>query len=119
MNRRNPNARSPTPPSRVVKSTYGGNLFTHEDIEYLKKYIDYCVAQGLVLSLREICERVAVKVCCLPDLYVLVTLKGKTLGPSSHVCLFSCGRYVTQMHVAFTHGVDTATSIRFASAVML
>ena len=65
VNRRNPNARSPTPPSRVVKSTYGGNLFTHEDIEYLKKYIDYCVAQGLVLSLREICERVAVKVCCL------------------------------------------------------
>ncbi len=63
MNRRNPDARSPTPPSRVVKSTYGGNLFTHEDIEYLKKYIDYCVAQGLVLSLREICERVAVKVC--------------------------------------------------------
>ncbi|KAI9509174.1 hypothetical protein F5148DRAFT_978736 [Russula earlei] len=61
VNRRNPNARSPTPPSRVVKSTYGGNLFTHEDIEYLKKYIDYCVAQGLVLSLREICERVAVK----------------------------------------------------------
>ena len=64
MNRRNPDARSPTPPSRVVKSTYGGNLFTHEDIEYLKKYIDYCVAQGLVLSLREICERVAVKVRC-------------------------------------------------------
>jgi hypothetical protein len=62
VNRRNPDARSPTPPSRVVKSTYGGNLFTHEDIEYLKKYIDYCVAQGLVLSLREICERVAVKV---------------------------------------------------------
>ncbi|KAH8978166.1 hypothetical protein EDB86DRAFT_3090974 [Lactarius hatsudake] len=61
VNRRNPDARSPTPPSRVVKSTYGGNLFTHEDIEYLKKYIDYCVAQGLVLSLREICERVAVK----------------------------------------------------------
>ncbi|KAH9045110.1 hypothetical protein EDB84DRAFT_1469237 [Lactarius hengduanensis] len=49
VNRRNPDARSPTPPSRVVKSTYGGNLFTHEDIEYLK-------------NLREICERVAVKV---------------------------------------------------------
>ncbi|KAI0268626.1 hypothetical protein BC834DRAFT_968089 [Gloeopeniophorella convolvens] len=61
VNRRDPTARSPTPPARVVKSTYGGNLFTCEDIEYLKKYIDYCVAQGLVLSLREICERVAVK----------------------------------------------------------
>ncbi len=29
---------------------------------YLKKYIDYCQEQGLVLSLREICERIAVKV---------------------------------------------------------
>ncbi|KAJ3533852.1 hypothetical protein NMY22_g7167 [Coprinellus aureogranulatus] len=28
---------------------------------YLKKYIDYCQEQGLVLSLREICERIAVK----------------------------------------------------------
>ncbi|KAJ3724437.1 hypothetical protein FB446DRAFT_715889 [Lentinula raphanica] len=58
---RNPPARSPTPPSRTVKSTYGGNLFTAEDIIYLKKYIDYCQDQGLVLSLREICERIAVK----------------------------------------------------------
>ncbi|KAH6914470.1 hypothetical protein BKA70DRAFT_1095313 [Coprinopsis sp. MPI-PUGE-AT-0042] len=54
-------ARSPTPPTRVIKSTYGGNLFTADDVFYLKKYIDYCQAQGLVLSLREICERVAVK----------------------------------------------------------
>ncbi|KAF7376115.1 hypothetical protein MSAN_00026400 [Mycena sanguinolenta] len=51
----------PTPPSRVVKSTYGGNLFTADDVLYLKKYIDYCHEQGLVLSLREICERIAVK----------------------------------------------------------
>ncbi|KAJ4483473.1 hypothetical protein J3R30DRAFT_3835326 [Lentinula aciculospora] len=58
---RNPPARSPTPPSRTVKSTYGGNLFTAEDVFYLKKYIDYCQDQGLVLSLREICERIAVK----------------------------------------------------------
>ncbi|KAJ3784380.1 hypothetical protein GGU10DRAFT_428532 [Lentinula aff. detonsa] len=58
---RNPPARSPTPPSRTVKSTYGGNLFTAEDVIYLKKYIDYCQDQGLVLSLREICERIAVK----------------------------------------------------------
>ncbi|TFK74075.1 hypothetical protein BDN72DRAFT_834084 [Pluteus cervinus] len=58
---RNPSARSPTPPTRVVKSTYGGNLFTEDDIEYLKKYIDYCHEQGLVLSLREICERIAIK----------------------------------------------------------
>ncbi|EKM54328.1 uncharacterized protein PHACADRAFT_258112 [Phanerochaete carnosa HHB-10118-sp] len=61
VNRRNPPARSPTPPSRVIKSTYGGNLFTSEDVLYLKKYIDYCQEQGLVLSLREICERIAVK----------------------------------------------------------
>ncbi|KAF9792697.1 hypothetical protein BJ322DRAFT_1030862 [Thelephora terrestris] len=54
-------ARSPTPPTRVIKSTYGGNLFTADDVLYLKKYIDYCQEQGLVLSLREICERVAVK----------------------------------------------------------
>ncbi|CDO76180.1 hypothetical protein BN946_scf185037.g3 [Trametes cinnabarina] len=61
-NRRNPQARSPTPPKRVIKSTYGGNLFTADDIDYLKRYIDYCQEQGLVLSLREICERVAIKV---------------------------------------------------------
>ncbi|THH13218.1 hypothetical protein EW146_g6976 [Bondarzewia mesenterica] len=61
MNQRNPQARSPTPPSRVIKSTYGGNLFTADDVLYLKKYIDYCQEQGQVLSLREICERVAVK----------------------------------------------------------
>ncbi|CCM00419.1 uncharacterized protein FIBRA_02449 [Fibroporia radiculosa] len=60
-NRRNPPARSPTPPTRVIKSTYGGNLFTADDVEYLRKYIEYCQEQGLVLSLREICERVAVK----------------------------------------------------------
>ncbi|KAG6811143.1 hypothetical protein H0H92_008798 [Tricholoma furcatifolium] len=58
---KNPPARSPTPPSRVIKSTYGGNLFTSDDILYLKKYIDYCQEQGLVLSLREICERIAIK----------------------------------------------------------
>ncbi|KAF9268660.1 hypothetical protein L218DRAFT_954111 [Marasmius fiardii PR-910] len=58
---KNPPARSPTPPTRVVKSTYGGNLFTADDIVYLKKYIDYCQEQGLVLSLREICERIAIK----------------------------------------------------------
>ncbi|KAF8829281.1 hypothetical protein HHX47_DHR3000502 [Lentinula edodes] len=58
---RNPPARSPTPPTRTVKSTYGGNLFTADDVFYLKKYIDYCQDQGLVLSLREICERIAVK----------------------------------------------------------
>ncbi|KAK0455445.1 uncharacterized protein EV420DRAFT_1553680 [Desarmillaria tabescens] len=58
---RNPPARSPSPPSRVIKSTYGGNLFTAEDVQYLKKYIDYCQEEGLVLSLREICLRIAVK----------------------------------------------------------
>ncbi|KAH8083793.1 hypothetical protein BXZ70DRAFT_958142 [Cristinia sonorae] len=60
-NRKNPPARSPTPPTRVIKSTYGGNLFTSDDVLYLKKYIDYCQEQGLVLSLREICERIAIK----------------------------------------------------------
>lgn len=57
-----PFRRSPTPPSRVVKSTYGGNLFTAEDIAYLKAYIDWCVDMGYVLSLREICERLAIRV---------------------------------------------------------
>ncbi|CAG7853782.1 SubName: Full=Uncharacterized protein {ECO:0000313/EMBL:CCA68050.1} [Serendipita indica DSM 11827] len=54
-------ARSPTPPTRVVKSMYGGNLFTEDDVQYLKRYIDYCQEQGLLLSLREICERLAAK----------------------------------------------------------
>ncbi|KAJ3554279.1 hypothetical protein NP233_g12452 [Leucocoprinus birnbaumii] len=58
---RNAVARSPTPPSRIIKSTYGGNLFTADDVLYLKKYIDYCRDQGLVLSLREICERIAIR----------------------------------------------------------
>ncbi|KAF9448200.1 hypothetical protein P691DRAFT_801085 [Macrolepiota fuliginosa MF-IS2] len=58
---RNGAARSPTPPSRIIKSTYGGNLFTADDVLYLRKYIDYCRDQGLVLSLREICERIAIR----------------------------------------------------------
>jgi hypothetical protein len=49
VNARRPHARSPTPPTRVIKSTYGGNLFTSDDVLYLKKYIDYCQEQGLVL----------------------------------------------------------------------
>lgn len=65
-------ARSPTPPTRVIKSTYGGNLFTADDVLYLKKYIDYCQEQGLVLSLREICERVAVKA---RNSFVLISLE--------------------------------------------
>ncbi|CAE6535410.1 unnamed protein product [Rhizoctonia solani] len=58
---RGPPARSPDPPARVIKSTHGGNLFTADDVQYLKSYIEYCQNQGLVLSLREICERLAVK----------------------------------------------------------
>ncbi|KAG6850441.1 hypothetical protein H0H93_013313 [Arthromyces matolae] len=57
---KNPPARSPTPPSRVIKSTYGGNLFTSDDVLYLKKYIDYCQEQGLVLrfySWRRYCNK--------------------------------------------------------------
>lgn len=118
MNRRNPDARSPTPPSRVVKSTYGGNLFTHEDIEYLKKYIDYCVAQGLVLSLREICERVAVKVCvaCMSNNFAIL----KPLARLLITRMFSsCGLDVSNMGTVSIHGAGIATSTRFASAVML
>ncbi|KAG9120573.1 hypothetical protein FRC07_003878, partial [Ceratobasidium sp. 392] len=58
---RGPPAHSPDPPTRVIKSTHGGNLFTADDVEYLQAYIEYCQNQGLVLSLREICERLAVK----------------------------------------------------------
>lgn len=58
---RGPPTRSPDPPARVIKSTHGGNLFTADDVQYLKAYIEYCQHQGLVLSLREICERLAVK----------------------------------------------------------
>ena len=46
-------ARSPTPPNRVIKSTYGGNLFTADDVTYLQKYIEYCQDQGLPLR----CEK--------------------------------------------------------------
>jgi hypothetical protein len=116
VNRRNPEARSPTPPSRVVKSTYGGNLFTHEDIEYLKKYIDYCVAQGLVLSLREICERVAVKVCT-SRLNVTVILKAFT-RPLITRMFFSCVLDMSNMGTVSIHGAGIATSTRFALVVM-
>jgi hypothetical protein len=61
ISRKRGTVRSPTPPSRVVKSTYGGNLFTAEDVIYLRRYIEYCHDQGLVLSLRQICEKVAQK----------------------------------------------------------
>jgi hypothetical protein len=44
-----PNRRSPTPPTRVVKSTYGGNLFTEEDVNYLMAYIQYCKDIGQML----------------------------------------------------------------------
>ena len=117
MNRRNPDARSPTPPSRIVKSTYGGNLFTHEDIEYLKKYIDYCVAQGLVLSLREICERVAAKVCtCM--LHPIAILKAFA-RPNITRMFSSCGLDVSNTGTVSIHGADIATSTRFALVVML
>ncbi|KAI0305526.1 hypothetical protein B0F90DRAFT_1808773 [Multifurca ochricompacta] len=96
VNRRNPNARSPTPPSRVVKSTYGGNLFTHEDIEYLKKYIDYCVAQGLVLSLREICERVAVKVGCPSN---NACLQAESAIQAPHHTFYSWRRYCNKHQI--------------------
>lgn len=49
VSRGNVEARSPAPPTRVIKSTYGGNLFTADDVLYLKRYIDYCQEQGLVL----------------------------------------------------------------------
>lgn len=116
MNRRNPDARSPTPPSRVVKSTYGGNLFTHEDIEYLKKYIDYCIAQGLVLSLREICERVAVKVCTC-RLNATAILKASA-RPLITRMFSSCGLDVSNVGTVSIHGAGIATSTRFALVVM-
>jgi hypothetical protein len=62
VHRRGPVEPSPPPPARVVECTYGGNVFTDDDVHYLKNYIDYCQRQGLVLSIKEICERVAVKV---------------------------------------------------------
>ncbi|TRM69276.1 hypothetical protein BD626DRAFT_473536 [Schizophyllum amplum] len=53
--------RSPTPPNTVQVSRFGGNTFTDEDKQYLDKYIQYCLDAGILLSLREICERVALK----------------------------------------------------------
>lgn len=58
---RAPHARSPTPPTQVLKSSFGGNHFTQADVDYLNKYIQYCQDQGQPLSLREICEKVAEK----------------------------------------------------------
>lgn len=44
-----PERRSPTPPTRAVSSTHGGNVFTDEDVAYLHKYIAYCKDIGSVL----------------------------------------------------------------------
>jgi hypothetical protein len=65
---RNPRDRSPTPPTRVVKSQYGGNVFTQEEyafsalflpfdltqfaddsVEYLNRYVAYIQRQGLMM----------------------------------------------------------------------
>ncbi|EGO25802.1 hypothetical protein SERLADRAFT_466451 [Serpula lacrymans var. lacrymans S7.9] len=100
LNRRNPPARSPTPPTRVIKSTYGGNLFTSDDVLYLKKYIDYCQEQGLVLSLREICERIAVKVCFQLSPLIWAQI------------IMSIAYRLLITH--FTHGVATVTNIKSA-----
>lgn len=118
MSRRNPDARSPTPPTRVVKSTYGGNLFTHEDIDYLKSYIVYCQEQGLVLSLREICERVAVKVR-LQNRHTRRYLTDVRSGSPPHVSirLLAKWRVLTIDFTAdSTHGVGTVTSTKFVWA---
>ena len=90
-------------------------MFTHEDIEYLKKYIDYCVAQGLVLSLREICERVAVKVCCLyaNTIAILIVF----VRPLITRMLSSCDLDVSNVGTGSIHGAGIATSTRFASVV--
>lgn len=46
-----PPRRSPTPPTRAVSSIHGGNMYTVEDVNYLKKYIDYCRDMGWMLRL--------------------------------------------------------------------
>ncbi|KAF8335754.1 uncharacterized protein EI90DRAFT_3047036 [Cantharellus anzutake] len=56
-----PSRRSPTPPRTIVSSLHGGNTFTSEDVSFLHRYIEYCRDKGLMLSLREICERLAIK----------------------------------------------------------
>ncbi|KAG0692236.1 ABC transporter transmembrane region 2-domain-containing protein [Suillus ampliporus] len=53
LNCQNLPAHSPTPPTRTIKSTYRGNLFTSDDVLYLKRYIDYCQEQGLVLRSQD------------------------------------------------------------------
>ncbi|KAF8315815.1 hypothetical protein DL93DRAFT_2096487 [Clavulina sp. PMI_390] len=53
--------RSPSPPRNPVRSVHGGYVFTDEDVNYLYQYIAYCKEVGLVLSLRDICERLALK----------------------------------------------------------
>ncbi|VDB95238.1 unnamed protein product [Peniophora sp. CBMAI 1063] len=54
-------SRSPTPPTSVIPSPYGGHVFTPDDHRYLTRYIEYCSATSQILSLKEICERVAKK----------------------------------------------------------
>lgn len=105
--------RSPTPPTQVIKSTYGGNVFTAQDVEYLKTYIDYCQRQGLVLSLREICERLAVKVR-VPLCHAVRQLLTSHAVPASYVSSVK-GRSITCLTSVFagsTLGAATVTSIK-------
>ncbi|KZV62604.1 hypothetical protein PENSPDRAFT_246209 [Peniophora sp. CONT] len=54
-------SRSPTPPTLIIPSPYGGHVFTPDDHAYLTRYIAYCSATGQILSLKEVCDKVAKK----------------------------------------------------------
>lgn len=100
MNRRHPPARSPTPPTRVIKSTYGGNLFTSDDVLYLKKYIDYCQEQGLVLRSAVLFQS---PVCVTDRLWKFARdmrenrRQGESPSPIFDVYLHSFRRLITRM----------------------
>ncbi|KAF8876709.1 hypothetical protein CPB84DRAFT_1795712 [Gymnopilus junonius] len=90
----------PNTPTRVIKSTYGGNLFTADDVLYLKKYIDYCQDQCLVLSLREICERIAVK----------------SVTDSAYRRFYSWRRYCNKHQIRLGYGMDMEPDVQRVSS---
>lgn len=123
-----------------MKSTYGGNLFTADDVLYLKKYIDYCQDQGLVLrlvarklsnrvvlihpidSLREICERIAIKVRYIMHYSTPLTVLTLLKGTSSHVCSLSpfyVRNSIPNLLIDSIRGVDIAINTKFDLVGML
>jgi hypothetical protein len=58
-----PPSRPPTPPTRVVRGSNGGNRYTPEDKEFFIKFIHYELENDPSLTKHDLCVKLAEKVC--------------------------------------------------------